>query len=163
MANWCNNRIEFKGSIAQLSELAELFSGMAEKEKSTGAGQLPGFVTAETGYLFDIRWEKDVLYYETRWVPNISVMKHIAIYTDTSFIMQYCEMGNLIYGEASFYDGKFSDIVLEIEDFDQYCYSFDTETYLFEGMEYEILDEILDILLERKTAVALLKVENNIN
>jgi hypothetical protein len=72
-------------------------------------------------------------------------------------------MGNLIYGEARFDDGRFSDIVLEIEDFDQYCYSFDTETYLFEGMEYEILDEILDILLERKTAVALLKVENNIN
>jgi hypothetical protein len=163
MANWCSNRVEFKGSIAQLSELAELFSDMADREKRSDAGQLPGFVTAQTGYLFDIRWEDDILYYETQWTPNISVMKHIAIYTDTSFVMQYCEMGNLIYGESSFDEGRFSDVVLEIDDYDQYSFSFDTDTYIFEGMEYEVLEDILEILLERKKAIASLKEDNKIN
>jgi hypothetical protein len=163
MANWCSNRVEFKGSIAQLSELAELFSDMADREKRSDTGQLPGFVTAQTGYLFDIRWEDDILYYETRWTPNISVMKHIAIYTDTSFVMQYCEMGNLIYGEARFDEGRFSDVVLEIDDYDQYSFSFNTDTYIFEGMEYEILEDILEILLERKKAIASLKEDNKIN
>ena len=67
-----------------------------------------------------------------------------------NFTQDYEEMGNLIYGRATFYDKLLTDIYLEDEDFEQYGFDEETDTYHFEGEIYESDYEILETLLERK-------------
>lgn len=128
---------------------------MAEKEGEENKGQLPPFITEERDWLFNLSWEYETLYYETRWSPNIEVIQQVADHYGVGFVHSYAETANLIFGEATYENGELQDIFLEHGDFDQYEFDEDTDTYLFEGEHYENPDEILDILLERKKALTL--------
>jgi hypothetical protein len=150
MANWCSNTVSFTGEQHQLDELGKLFTQMADKEKAENKGQLPPFITEDKDWLFEISWEYETLYYETRWTPNIEVIQQIADHFGVGFVHSYCETGNLVFGEATYENGALQDIFLEPGDFDQYEFDEDTDTYLFDGERYESSDEIMDILLERK-------------
>jgi len=59
-------------------------------------------------------------------------------------------MGNLVYGRAIFSEKLLTDIYLEDEDFEQYEFDEETDSYSFEGENYESDSEILETLLERK-------------
>lgn len=158
MANWCSNTVEFIGEHSQFEYLEVLFTAMAAKESKEGKGQLPAFVSEkDTGYLFGTRWEEGILYYETKWSPNFEVTKRMAEYFSIGFIHRYAEPGNMVYGEASYKDGVFTDVFLEAEDYELCGFNEDTDTYSFEGSTYESNDEILEILLERKKAVQALQ------
>lgn len=67
-----------------------------------------------------------------------------------NFVQDYEEMGNLIYGRATYRDGILSDIFLDDDDFEIYEQDEETDLYHFEGEEYESDYEILETLLERK-------------
>jgi len=154
MANMCSNVVWFEANETTLKEIRELFLQMAEKEKETEYGQLPTFITEDGDWFFDIRWEdEDVLYYETRWSPNIEVVQKIAEHFKVGFTMEYEETGCLVYGRASFADGMLTDVYLENGDFGKYHFDEETDTYHFEGENYESDGEILEILLERKTVL----------
>ncbi|RWY48340.1 DUF1281 family ferredoxin-like fold protein [Mucilaginibacter gilvus] len=162
MANWCSNTVEFIGEHSQFEYLEVLFTAMAAKEKKECKGQLPAFVNEkDTGYLFETRWEGGILYYETKWSPNFGVMKHIAEHFRIGFIHRYAEPGNMVYGEASYKDGVFTDVFLQPVDYDLCGFDEDTDTYTFEGNTYESNDEILEILLERKKEAQALQDLNN--
>ena len=156
MANWCNNIISFSGKQKNMENLQKLFEQMAEKESETNEGQLPPLVDGETDYLFDIRWEDGVLYCDTKWSPNIEMMQTIADKYLVDFIYTYSEMAMGIYGEAQYLNRGLADICLESADFAQYSYHEETDSYFFEGDDYDSDDEILEILLERKKAIATL-------
>ena len=126
---------------------------MAKKEQKERKGQLPPFVKDETGYLFEIRWEEDVLYYETKWSPNTEIMVRVADEYDTGFVHSYSEPGNGVFGETTYTDGVLEDIFLDDDDYEQYGYDEETETYFFENQAYESNEEIHDILFERKKAI----------
>ena len=66
-------------------------------------------------------------------------------------------MGNLIYGRATFYDKLLTDIYLEDEDFEQYGFDEETDTYHFEGEIYESDYEILKPCWNEKSKSATLK------
>ena len=157
MANWCNNIIEFTGDSNKLENLQTLFEQMAEKEIETNEGQLPSFIKEDTGYLFDIRWEGEILYYDTKWSPNIELIQEVADTYQVEFVYTYSEMGMGIYGEVQYRDGVLTDIYLESDDFAQYGYNEETDEYAFEGESYNTDDEILEILLERKKAISRLQ------
>lgn len=162
MANWCSNTVEFIGEHSQFEYLEVLFTAIAAKEKKEGKGQLPLFVNErDSGYLFDTRWEGGILYYETKWSPNFEVMKRIAEHFSIGFIHSYAEPGNMVYGEATYKDGVFTDVFLESEDYGLCGYDEESDTYCFEGNTYESNDEILEILLERKKAIKALQDANN--
>jgi hypothetical protein len=150
MANWCSNTVEFIGEHSQFEYLKVLFTAMAAKEKKEGKGQLPAFTEEGNGYLFEIRWEDGILYYETKWSPNTAVMVKIAEHFKVGFIHSYAEPGNGVFGEATYKDGSLTDVSLEWSDTDLYQFNEDTDLYTFEGSEYESGDEINEILLERK-------------
>ena len=156
MANWCSNIVSFSGKEKKIKSLQTLFEQMTVKESETNEGQLPPFVDWETDYLFDIRWDEDVLYCYTKWSPNIELMRAIADEYQVDFIYTYSEMGTGIYGEAQYLNGVLASICLEREDFAQYSYHEETDSYFFEGDDYDSDDEILEILLERKKAIATL-------
>jgi len=150
MANYCANMAVFTGEQSQIDKIAMLFSHMAIKEKLEEKGQLPTFVTLDRDWFFNIEWDGDVLFYETKWSPNFSIMQQIADHYGVGFILDYSETGNLIYGQATYEAGELNDVFLDPSDFDLYEYDEDTDLYNFEGQQYEDNGEILETLLERK-------------
>ena len=152
MADFCCNTVRFVGNITNMQELQELFAAMAEKETETQQGQLPPFVEATEGYMFQTALEDGVLFYQTKWSPNFEVIKQIADLYGLGFYMSYDELGNMIYGEALYENGKLVNLFLEDCDFEQYEYQEETEDYLFEGQVYESDYDILEILIEHKKA-----------
>ncbi|EFK33958.1 MULTISPECIES: DUF1281 family ferredoxin-like fold protein [Bacteroidota] len=154
MANWCSNTVVFEGKPVTITAIQELFQSMKEKEEKTEEGQLPEFISKNNGgYFFNIYWnegDEGQFQYETKWSPNIEVIQKIAEHYEVNFTQDYEEMGNLIYGRATFYDKLLTDIYLEDEDFEQYGFDEETDTYHFEGEIYESDYEILETLLERK-------------
>ena len=80
------------------------------------------------------------------------MVQKIAEHYKVDFIQDYEELGCLIYGRATFADKLLTDIYLEDEDFEKYQFDQETDTYHFEGKEYDSEWEILETLLEQKIA-----------
>ena len=155
MANWCSNTVIFEGNPETIEQIKWLFQSMATKEQQEQKGQLPDWVNQHNGgYFFDLYFDNEettVFQYQTRWSPNIEIIQEIAEYYKVDFVLNYEEMGNLIYGQAIHHNEILQDIYLEDEDFEQYEYDEETDRYHFEEETYESDSEILEILLERKT------------
>ena len=92
----------------------------------------------------------EVFQYQTKWSPNIEIVQKIAEHYKLDFVQDYEEMGNLVYGKATYNNGTLQDIYLEDDDFEQYEYNEETDKYHFEGKIYESDCDILETLLERK-------------
>jgi hypothetical protein len=156
MANWCSNMVVFEGNPEAIEQIQQLFQTMKAREEKEEQGQLPDFVPdTNGGYFFNIYWndgDKGIYQYETKWSPNVEVLKTIAEQYQIGLIQDYEEMGNLVYGRATFSDKLLTDIYLEDEDFGNYQFDEETDTYHFEGKEYDSEYEILETLLERKIA-----------
>ncbi|ALM50816.1 hypothetical protein AMR72_15180 [Flavobacterium psychrophilum] len=153
MANFCSNRVAFEGSKTAIQHIQALFEGMRQKEEQTGKGQLPDFIEREDGYFLDLYCEEGdigIIQYETRWAPNTEILKIIADHHNIGFVLDYEELGNLVFGRTTYSQGELVDIYLEPEDFDTYELDFDTGIYHFEGQEYEYDCDILETLLERR-------------
>lgn len=154
MANWCSNTVVFEGKPEAIEQVQQLFQTMQEKETKTEQGQLPDFITDENGgYFFNTYWNEEdtgIFQYETKWSPNIGIVRQIAKYYEVDFTQDYEEMSNLVYGRAIFSDKLLTDIYLEDEDFEKYQFDEETDAYHFEGEEYDSDCEILETLLERK-------------
>ena len=155
MANWCSNTVVFEGEPEAIEQIQQLFKSMAEKQQEENCGQLPDFVEdSNGGYFFDIYQDDDatgIFQYETKWSPNIEVVQAIAEHYNVSFTQDYEELGCLVYGQAIFEEGILTDTCLDSQDFDSYELDEETDTYHFEGTEYDSEWEILDTLLERKS------------
>src|SRR4051812_13054213 len=117
MANWCFNHVRFHCSEWVMGELEKLFMKMAKKEKKENVGQLPDFISAATGYLFNIRWEDHVLCYDTKWCPNIEIIQRIADLYQSDFDYSYEELDMHVYGEYLYQHGQLIDICLDDADF----------------------------------------------
>lgn len=153
MANWCSNSVAFEGNEIALEQVKLEFIKMQLRENEENCGQLPEFVSDKNrGYFFDILLEDGdcIFNYQTRWSPNTEILLQIAEYFKVDFIQNYEEIGNQIYGVAVYSNNELSEIYLEEEDFEQYKYNEETDTYFFEEENYESDYEILEILLKRK-------------
>ena len=154
MANWCSNTVGFKGTPEAIDQIKWLFQAMATKEQQEQKGQLPDWVNQHNGgYFFDLYSDKDnteVFQYKTKWSPNIEIVQEIAKHYKVDFVQDYEEMGNLVYGQATYNNGTLQDIYLEDDDFEQYEYNEETDKYHFEGKIHESDCDILETLLDRK-------------
>ena len=154
MANWCSNMVVFEGNPEAIEQIQQLFQTMKGREEKEEQGQLPDFVpNTNGGYFFNIYWndgDKGIYQYETKWSPNIEVLKTIAEQYQIGLIQNYEEMGNLVYGSANYSDKLLTDIYLEYEDFEKFHFDEETDTYHFEGEPHESDCDILETLLERK-------------
>ena len=157
MANWCGNTVAFEGTPEAIDQIKWLFQAMATKEQQEQKGQLPDWVNQHNGgYFFDLYSDKDnteVFQYQTKWSPNIEIVQEIAKHYKVDFVQDYEEMGNLVYGQATYNNGTLQDIYLEDDDFEQYEYNEETDKYHFEGKIHESDCDILETLLERKIKI----------
>ena len=156
MANWCSNTVVFEGEPEAIEQIQQLFKTMTEKQQQENCGQLPEFLDdTNGGWFFDIYQNDDVIgifQYETKWSPNIEIVQRIAERYGVKFTQEYAEVGNQIYGKATYLEGILDDVCLSDEDSEQYRYDEETDRYYFENEEYESDCEILEILLTRKLA-----------
>jgi len=164
MANWCFNRVTFSGSAQAIEQVNNLFKAMAAKEKAEVCGQLPDYIDLPTDeawgseYFFEIKQEDNednngcIFHYATKWSPNFEIVLEIADRYRLDFIQEYEELGCLLFGKAIYTNGVFNNIGLEDEDFQKYSYEEATGHWLFENESYENEQDILRILLDRKTA-----------
>ena len=154
MTNWCSNTVVFEGKPEAIEQIQQLFKSMVEKEQKEECGQLPEFVSEHNGgYFFEIYQNDDVtgiFQYETKWSPNIVEVQKIAEHYNVNFTQDYEELSNGVCGRAIFSDKLLTDIYLDEEEFEQYEFDEETDTYHFEGEEYESDYEILETLLELK-------------
>ncbi|WP_395763082.1 hypothetical protein ACH34F_08015 [Elizabethkingia anophelis] len=157
MANWCSNTVVFEGKPETITAIQKLFQLMKKEEEETEEGQLPEFISKDNdGYFFNIYWnegDEGQFQYETKWSPNIEIIQKIAEHYDVNFTHDYEEIGNLVYGRATFFDKVLTDIYLEDEDFEQYNFNEETDTYHFEGKTFDSDCGILETLLERKLSL----------
>ncbi|TRW21554.1 hypothetical protein FMM05_20060 [Flavobacterium zepuense] len=155
MANWCSNTVVFEGNPRAIEQIQGLFRAIADKQKIEDAGYLPDFNTTRNGHFFDIYWNEGdigIFQYLTRWAPNIETLIEIADHYQATFTLGYEEMGCRVYGLATYRNVVLTDIFLEHDDFETYWFNEETDLYHFEGETYESDCEILETLLERKTA-----------
>jgi hypothetical protein len=150
MAAWCYNVVQFHAEEPTMELLKKLFEAMATKEYNTDQGQLPDFIKEDEGWLFDTDWDSETLYYQTRYSPNIEIMKQVADLFKTDFTFSYELSGDGLFGEYTYINGVLKNLCLDAEDFSKYEYNEETDEWLFEGEYFDNDAEILDILLERK-------------
>jgi len=154
MANWCSNTVAFEGKPEAIKEIQKFFQEMKRREETENKGQLPDFIAEiNGGWFFSIYWNEGdggIFQYETKWSPNIEVVRMIAARYGVDSTHDYEELGNRVYGRAVFSEGIFTDSYLEGEDFDSYHFDEERESYHFEGESYQSDYEILETLLERK-------------
>ncbi len=150
MANWCFNTVTFQGNDVQIDSIQNLISNMRKQYMTTNQGQLPSFIDKQTEFFFDMEMTDNVLYYVTKWSPNLETMKDVADHFEVGFTFRYEETANGIYGEAVYKDGQLRYIALEIDDFAKYSFDEANECYLFEGDSYENDSDILELLLDRR-------------
>jgi hypothetical protein len=150
MANMCSNTVVFEADENQMQSLQNLFLKMAEQEIKESKGQIPPDIEDNGEYMFDIRWDEQVLYYETRWSPNIDTMRQVADKFHISFTYDYEERGNMVFGQAEYRSGNLTDTRLDGEDFDLFEYDEGTNNYNFRDEVYESEYEILELLLDEK-------------
>lgn len=77
------------------------------------------------------------------------ILVQLADYFQVGFTHEYSELGFDIFGEATYEHGVLKDVRLEKEDFDL-IETDEHGMHTFMGETYEIEEEILEDLLERK-------------
>jgi hypothetical protein len=150
MPNWCCNTVVFYAEDAVMKNIQNLFRELSKLEARTMHGQLPEFVKVELGWLHEIDMEGDILYYQTKWAPNLEVMLQVAAHFKCDFKFTYDEPGMLLFGEFEYFNGKLKERSIEEAERDQMELNEENYTYRFEGQIYESEYDIYEILLERK-------------
>lgn len=152
MANWCNNTVAFEGSNENLLAVMQMFQSLEQKETAEQQGQLPSFVQGDSGHMYCIYYEEEFnqVHFETKWSPNISIVRRIAEHFQLNYRHDYEELGCCVFGQAVYRDGTLKDTALEEADFDLYAMDEDECTCTFEGEQYESQYDVLEILLERR-------------
>jgi hypothetical protein len=153
MANWCNNKVTFNGNQESLEKVSNLFQTMIENESKGNIGQMPEFIEREYGYFFEIYQDETdecTFEYETRWSPNIEILWTIANHYNVQFVLDYEELGCMVFGKTIYENEILTDYFLNQCDFQDFIYNEETDCCEFEGKTYEYKDDIMKILLERK-------------
>lgn len=141
--------VSFYGSPEKMQAVEKYFAELAAITKVVNCRQLPG-VSVKGEWLFDIRWEEDVFYFESSWNPLMNVLKQVADYFTVDFECEFEKLEEFIFGVAIYKRGNYQEIRLEKEDFSKGVFDLQNDCYLFEGMSYECKQDVLELLLDRK-------------
>jgi len=153
MANICDNSVVFSGAPSAVENVKALFKEIEEKQNQTEQWHLPPYVTAKFSYMQDIAIDHEKINYQTRWLPNLEGLTQIADHYHLDFVINYSELANSVFGEATYKSGVFNDVRLEPEDFQAYQYDQLTGLYVYDVKNYSFEWPIFEKLLaQRKEA-----------
>ncbi|RQO37738.1 hypothetical protein DBR39_12675 [Chryseobacterium sp. KBW03] len=122
MANWCNNTLVFVGTPEAIQQITALFNTIVQMEQQIDFEKLPDFLGGTEDHFFcDISYNHDgMLEYDTRWTPNIQAVVRIAKHYKVDFVLGYQEIGNCLYGMATYANGVLKTICLDPMDFGRF-------------------------------------------
>jgi len=154
MANWCSNTVDFSGSKKNINNLHQLFEKTVEIQNKSSLGQLlfslEGVID---GYMFTINYDlvdEDYLQvtYESKWNPIPHDMVRIAQMFELTFIYNYQEEGNQLYGVYNFDGTDLSYKTLSDEELEECTYvvgdTGDVDDDVYTEIDYEKADDFLD-------------------
>ena len=167
MANWCYNSVTFSGPQKKLEELFNMIKFLETKANLNNSGVIPDFIEDNPElmakddmlYMFDICYSEDsfdFISFYSKWSPALDTIYEIAKQIGISFEHEYDESSNSIYGLASYnhQTGAYKNTYLNEDDFDSIKEEYDEvsgiEWYSFEGKDYEMKEDIWEILIRRK-------------
>lgn len=154
MANWCNNTVTFLGNDSDIEKVVNAFRLIAAM--SYGEGQQIVKDGGDSGYIFDIYAgeEFDEQYYvnfQTKWAPIPDQIVKIADLFNVEFYYDYEELGNSVYGRYIYSKGKLTDYFLTDEEIELVVpKNEDWDLWSYNGEEYEVREEALELILEKK-------------
>ncbi|WP_454045043.1 DUF1281 family ferredoxin-like fold protein [Chryseobacterium sp. Marseille-Q8038] len=122
MANWCNNTVVFLGTPEAIEQITTLFNTIAEMGQQSENQKLPDFLAGtEEHFFYFISHNTDgKIEYVTKWTPNIEAVVRIAKHYKVDFVMDYQEIGNCLYGMATYTKGILKTISLDPMDFGRF-------------------------------------------
>lgn len=151
MPNWCSNYLTVQGTENKINQVYEVFKAMQEQEEKTKEGQVPENMQSIDGYFFEIylnEQQKQIIQFETRWCPNIDTLSSMAEKLEFDFVLEYDEMGNLLFGKYEFKEKELVHYYVTQEQSDEISYDEETDRYSFRGEEDETERNFLETLLE---------------
>lgn len=122
MANWCNNTLVFVGTPEAIQQITTLFNTIAEMGQQSENQKLPDFLAgAEEHFFYFISHNAGgKIEYVTKWTPNIEAVVRIAKHYKVDFVLDYDEIGNCLYGRATYTNGILSNSYLDPHDFGRF-------------------------------------------
>ena len=151
MPNWCSNYVSFEGSEENIRKVDEIFEKMIQRQSISSQGEKPDFQEEILeGYYFDIAKQDSGIYsYETKWGPNVLDLELIGRHCNVSFIVEFEELGNYVFGKAKFDVNQTDGLqIMELDHNDISDISYDEEDDLFiykdqkSDSELEFLEQI---------------------
>ncbi|ASE62095.1 hypothetical protein CEQ15_11630 [Chryseobacterium indologenes] len=121
MANWCNNTVVFLGTPEAIAQITALFQKIVEMGQQIDFDRLPDFLRGtEECFFCYISFNHDgMVKYESKWSPNIEAVLQIAMHYEVDFVMDYQEVGNCIFGRATYAKGIYNNICSDPTEFDR--------------------------------------------
>ena len=150
MANWCSNYVEVKGEEANISSLLEELMELEEEYRKTGLGVRP---SEEGGlkYMFELYVEDESFSFESKWSPANDSLQFLAKKYQVTIVNRYSELGCMVFGQWTG-DGEIEDDVwLTDEEWDLAVPGDEDESfYIYDGEEYEVQEDALEEILDKK-------------
>ena len=133
----------------------EIFEKMIQRQSISSQGEKPDFQEEILeGYYFDIaKQDSGIYYYETRWAPNILDLELIGRHCNVSFISEFEELGNYVFGKAKFDVNQTDGLqIMELDHNDISDISYDEEDDLlvYKDQKSESDREILEQIFQDK-------------
>lgn len=150
MANWCSNYVEYEGEEANINSLLEELRELEKENKKTGLGVRPS-EEGDLQYMFDLYLTDDVFLFQSKWASANDSLQFLAKKYQVTIINRYSEPGNMVFGQWTS-DGEIEDDVWLTDEEWELAVPGDEEGsyYTYEGKEYECVEEVLDIILDKK-------------
>jgi len=154
MPNWCNNTVTFLGNDADIIKVVDAFRLIATV--SYGEGQQIVKDGGDSGYMFDIYagdkdQELDYVNFQTKWAPVAAQLVKIANLFNVDFEYEYEELSNAVYGMYVYKNKNLTDHYLTDDEIELVIPKDEDETsWSYNGEEYEVREEALELILEKK-------------
>jgi len=150
MANWCSNWVNLSGQPEGIKAFMEDIRELDKRSIITELG-VQVIECEDSRYMFEIYAEDaDSFSFTTKWGPDFGNLRFLATKHGVTVTNQYEECGCAIYGQWTSDGESESDVCLTEEEYDLAVWNEDTDTYSFEGEDWECKTEILQTILERK-------------
>lgn len=150
MANWCTNYVEYKGEEANISSLLEELEELEEKNRKTGLGVRPS-EEGDLQYMFELYVEGESFSFESKWSPANNSLQFLAKKYQVTIVNRYSELGCMVFGQWTG-DGEIEgDVWLTDEEWDLAVPGDEDESfYIYDGNEYEVQEDALEEILDKK-------------
>ena len=151
MPNWCSNYVSFEGSEENIRKVDEIFEKMIQRQSISSQGEKPDFQEEILeGYYFDIAKQDSGIYsYETKWGPNVLDLELIGRHCNVSFIVEFEELGNYVFGKAKFDVNQTDGLrIMELDhnDISDISYDEEDDSFVYKDQksdsELEFLEQI---------------------